>query len=218
MRAPGTYSLLRVVGCRVNGVNHTTALMRYYLVEETLVRGGNVGRQSNADAGKDLPVVRSTPDFGAFYRSEYTAVTTLTMVLTRSRSAAEDIAQDAFLRAHRDWERVARFENPEGWVRRVATNLAMSRFRRIRAEARALLRLSPRTVVDAMNPEATEFWAEVRRLPSRQAQVVALHYVEDRSVDEIAAILGVTSGSVKTHLHRARQTLASRFGTREEAP
>lgn len=177
-----------------------------------------MGQQSNADAGNDLPVVRSTPDFGAFYRSEYAAVTTLTMVMTRSQSAAEDIAQDAFLRAHRDWERVARFENPEGWVRRVATNLALSRFRRMRAEARALLRSSPRTVVDAMSPEATEFWAEVRRLPSRQAQVVALHYVEDRSVDEIAAILGVTSGSVKTHLHRARQTLASRFGTRREAP
>jgi RNA polymerase sigma factor (sigma-70 family) len=192
--------------------------MRCYLVDRVLARGGNVGRQSSADAGNDLPVVRSTPDFGAFYRSEYAAVATLTMVLTRNAAAAEDLAQDAFLRAHRDWEQVALFENPEGWVRRVATNLAMSRFRRMRAEGRALLRLSPRTTNDAMSPEATDFWAEVRRLPGRQAQVVALHYVEDRSVDEIAAILGITSGSVKTHLHRARQTLASRFGTREEAP
>ena len=173
-----------------------------------------MGRQPNSDR---VPVVRSTPDFGAFYRSEYTAVTTLTMVLTRSRAAAEDIAQDAFLRAHRDWDRVGQFDNPEGWVRRVATNLAMSRFRRLRAEAKALLRLGPPGPAP-MSPEAAEFWAEVRRLPTRQAQTIALHYIEDRSVDEIAAALEISAASVKTHLQRARSSLAERFGSMEEAP
>ena len=177
-----------------------------------------MGRQSNGNTGEPMPVVRSTPDFGAFYRREYAAVATLTMVLTRSRSAAEDIAQDAFLRAHRDWKSVGNFDNPEGWVRRVATNLALSRFRRMRAEAKALMRLQPGSATTQMSPEATEFWAEVRKLPARQAQVVALHYVEDRSVDEVADLLEITPGSVKTHLHRARQTLGTRFGSREEAP
>ena len=102
----------------------------------------------------EVPLVRSVPDFGSFYRREYPAVATLTMVLTRSRSAAEDIAQDAFLKAHRDWDRVGRFDNPEGWIRLVATNLAMSRFRRLRTEARALLRVTP-TTPSAMSPEAT---------------------------------------------------------------
>ncbi len=165
-----------------------------------------------------MPVVRSTPDFGSFYRSEYAAVTTLTLVLTRSRAAAEDIAQDAFLRAHRDWERVGRFDNPEGWVRRVATNLAMSRFRRVRAETKAILRIGVADTATEMSPEAAEFWAEVRRLPTRQAQAIALHYVEDRSVDEIAGALGISAASVKTHLQRARNSLADRFGSMEEAP
>ena len=62
-----------------------------------------------------------------------------------------------------------------------------------------------------MSPEATEFWTEVRRSPSRQAQVVALHYVEDRSVEDVADLLGITAGSVKTHLHRARESLAKHF-------
>lgn len=175
-------------------------------------------QQSDGDPDERMPLVRSIPDFGAFYRREYASVATLTMVLTRSRAAAEDIAQDAFLRAHRDWSRVGNFDNPEGWVRRVATNLAMSRFRRLRAEARALLRLNPASTTTFMSPEATEFWSVVRRLPPRQAQVVALHYVEDRSVDEIAETLAISPGSVKTHLHRARQTLAQRFGSREDAP
>ena len=165
-----------------------------------------------------MPVVRSKPDFGSFYQREYTAVTTLTMVLTRSRAAAADISQDAFLRAHRDWDRVGQFDNPEGWVRRVATNLAMSRFRRLRAETKALLRVGPERPVSTMTPEATEFWGVVRNLPVRQAQVIALHYVEDRSVDDIADALGITAASVKTHLQRGRKTLADRFGSTEEAP
>lgn len=165
----------------------------------------------------EVPLVRSVPDFDSFYRREYPRVATLTMVLTRSRAAAEDIAQDAFLKAHRDWERVGHFDSPEGWVRRVATNLAMSRFRRLRAETKALRRIGP-TTLSTMSPEATEFWAAVRKLPRRQAQVVALHYVEDRSVDEIADTLDITAASVKTHLQRARKTLADRFGSREEAP
>jgi RNA polymerase sigma-70 factor (ECF subfamily) len=187
-------------------------------VEEVLPRGGVVGSTPSGDPDDRVPIVRSVPDFGAFYRREYQAVATLTMVLTRNRAVAEDIAQDAFLRAHGDWDRVGQFDNPEGWVRRVATNLAMSRFRRLRAETRALLRIGESRWTTTMSVEATEFWAEVRHLPSRQAQVVALHYVEDRTVEDIAGILGISDGSVKTHLHRARETLAKRFGTREEAP
>ncbi|MGA9594859.1 MAG: sigma-70 family RNA polymerase sigma factor [Acidimicrobiia bacterium] len=177
-----------------------------------------MGSTANGEPDGSVPVVRSVPDFSSFYRREYRAVTTLTMVLTRSHSAAEDIAQDAFLRAQRDWERVGQFDNPEGWVRRVATNLAISRFRSMRAEAKALLRMRPVRSATTMSVEASEFWADVRRLPGRQAQVVALHYVEDRTVEDIAGILGITTGSVKTHLHRARETLAKRFGTMEEAP
>lgn len=165
-----------------------------------------------------VPLVASIPDFGSFYRREYAGVATLTMVLTRSRSAAEDLAQEAFLRAHRDWADIANHENPEAWVRRVAINLAMSHFRRLRAEARAVLRIGGRSAFIDMNPEALEFWAVVRKLPSRQAQVVALRYVEDLAVADIANTLGISEGSVKTHLHRARETLARRFGTRAEAP
>jgi RNA polymerase sigma-70 factor (ECF subfamily) len=63
-----------------------------------------------------------------------------------------------------------------------------------------------------MDLAATELWREVRRLPRRQAQTVALFYLEDRSVNDIASILRCTSGSVKQHLHRGRVTLAARLG------
>ncbi len=53
-----------------------------------------------------------------------------------------------------------------------------------------------------------EFWEAVRALPARQAQAIALHYLEDRPVAEIAEILGCAPATVKVHLHRGRRALA----------
>jgi RNA polymerase sigma-70 factor (ECF subfamily) len=60
-----------------------------------------------------------------------------------------------------------------------------------------------------------EFWTAVRRLPRRQAQVVALHYVDDLGVAATAEVLGVSVGAVKQYLFRARQVLARELGARE---
>ena len=156
--------------------------------------------------------VRTVEHFESFYRREYSPVATLAMVLSGRAAVGEDLAQESFLRAHARWDEVGSHQNPEGWVRRVTINLARSRFRRIRAEAKALTRLGiAESVVPALDSEAEQFWATVRDLPARQAQVIALHYLEDRPVAEIAEVLGVSEGSVKTHLHRARQGLAARL-------
>jgi RNA polymerase sigma-70 factor (ECF subfamily) len=62
-----------------------------------------------------------------------------------------------------------------------------------------------------MTDEHQAFWAEVRRLPRRQAQAVALHYIYDLSVVDVAEILGCSEGSVKVHLFRGRSTIAGRL-------
>ncbi len=56
-----------------------------------------------------------------------------------------------------------------------------------------------------------EFWRAIRELPRRQAQCVALRYLEDRTVAEVASILGITSSTVRVHMHFAWSTLAERF-------
>ena len=61
-------------------------------------------------------------------------------------------------------------------------------------------------------PADDDFWRAVRELPRRQAQCVALRYLEDRSFDEIAAVLGIAAPTVRVHLHAARSTLAIRLG------
>lgn len=142
-----------------------------------------------------------------FFRDEYPAVVSLVYGLSGSRAAAEDVAQEAFLRAHRDWVRVEAMDSPQGWVRRVAINLATSRWRRLRAEASALARPSPDVSLVPPDDHLSAFWQEVRRLPTRQAQAVALHYLEDMPVDEIAAVLGVAEGTVKALLSQGRERL-----------
>lgn len=154
------------------------------------------------------PPVRLPGEFEAFYRDEYGAVVALVNVLSGSRWAAEDLAQEAFLRTYRDWNRVGRMDSPQAWVRRVAINLAHSRFRRLRSEAAARLRLSAQTtVLDPLPPEEEAFWDEVRRLPRRQSRAIALRYVADLSVAEIADTMELAEGTVRALLHQGRTRL-----------
>jgi RNA polymerase sigma-70 factor (sigma-E family) len=154
--------------------------------------------------------VRLSGPFEYFYLQEYPTVVALAYALSGSRAGAEDIAQEAFLRAYRDWDRVGSYEHQAAWVRRVAANLATSGLRRRLVEAQALTRLAGRwePTVDPLPAESAEFWAAVRALPRRQAQAVALYYFQDLSVQETATVLGCSEGTVKAHLAKARRALA----------
>ncbi len=156
-------------------------------------------------------------DFDAFFRREYRALVGLAVVLTGDRAAAEDLAQDALLAAHRKWSEVAEYDDPGAWVRRVVANRSASSWRRRTRELRAMTRLRSRAVdVDPpLEPPDDEFWDAVRALPARQAQCVALLYLEDRSTAEIAEILGIAPGTVRVHLHEARTTLARQLSERD---
>jgi RNA polymerase sigma-70 factor (sigma-E family) len=168
-----------------------------------------------ARAGRDgePEAVRLPGRFEYFYLQEYPMVVALAYALSGSRTGAEDIAQEAFLRAYRDWDRVSSYEHQAAWVRRVAANLATSGLRRRLVEARALARLADRwePTVDPMPAENAEFWAAVRALPARQAQAVALYYLEDLSIQQTATVLGCAEGTVKAHLAKARRALARRL-------
>ncbi|MGH2572717.1 MAG: RNA polymerase sigma factor [Actinomycetota bacterium] len=139
-----------------------------------------------------------------------------------SRAAAEDAVQEALARA---WERSNRGElirSLKAWVARVAINLVRSGFRRARAERRARERLG-RQVAGAAS-EASPLGghdevADLRRalaiLPRRQREATVLRYYLDMDVKEIADVLGVTEGTAKTTLFRARHALADALGERE---
>lgn len=152
--------------------------------------------------------------FDAFYQRHFHSVVALVYVLAGSRWAAEELAQEAFVAVYRRWDQIATYESPEAWVKRVAMNHAVSRVRRRAAEARALVRVVAKREAPSLGlpPPDADFWAAVRKLPTMQARVVALHYCDDLPVTTIAEVLGVADGTVKTHLHRARGALAVALG------
>src|SRR5215208_1604578 len=161
---------------------------------------------------EDEPVV-----FDDLYAAEYPAMMALGYNLTGNHAEAEDLVQEAFLRAHQRWSSVAAYDRPGAWIRRVVVNLATSRSRRIKSSARTMLRVQSQrgSGMEALSASTVEFWSAVRTLPRRQAQVVALYYEADRPVSEVAEILGCAEGTVRAHLHAARRTLASRLSEDE---
>lgn len=137
----------------------------------------------------------------------------LAYALSGSRNIAEDLAQDAFVAAHRNWEKVSHYDKPQAWVRRVVANMSVSLIRRSVREAKALSRMKgDESALAELPAEDHEFWKAVRALPKRQAQAIALHYLEDLSVNEIAEILECAEGTVKVHLHKGRKRLAGKLG------
>lgn len=119
------------------------------------------------------------------------------------RGDAEDVAQEALARAVLYWERLA--DRPEGWVVRVAANLAIDRYRRRR-------RWSSRPsdgpgTVDGLLAERLDLARALRRLPRRQREVTVLRYLADWSEQDVAHELGCSVGTVKSTGSRALRAL-----------
>lgn len=159
------------------------------------------------------PDLQDHRSYAAFYEDEFPRMVSLAFALSGSRLAAEDLAQEAMLAAHRAWDRVGIMDRPGAWTRRVVINKAASLYQRRRAEFKALVRLAPlRGAPPApLDAETESVWAEVRRLPKRQAQAVALFYLDDLPVREIALTMDCTESTVRVHLFQARKALAERL-------
>ncbi len=102
----------------------------------------SVGRGDPVRKSSEATTVGSSETFEKFYEREFPAVVGLAYALSGNRSGAEDLAQEAFLIAHRDWDRVGTYARPDVWVRRVVANLSVSVFRRRAVEAKTLARMA----------------------------------------------------------------------------
>jgi RNA polymerase sigma-70 factor (ECF subfamily) len=168
-----------------------------------------VGVEPVADPDQHASALVPT-DFDHFCAREHAAVVGLAYALCGDWGGAEDLAQDAFFAAYRRWSHLCGYDNPGAWVRRVVANRAVSRRRRLVSEAKALARVSGRTRLVVEPPSIDgDMWTAVRALPARQAQVFALTYVDDLSLDQVAEVLDIAPGTAKTHLQRARAALVA---------
>ena len=146
----------------------------------------------------------------------------LALMMTRDPAAAEEVAQDAFVRAflHVDAYNEVRPFYP--WLSTIAVRLAQNWLvRRARTASREGADLesqqaaasTPDPLGDLIEDESDRaLWRAVSALPSGERTSVILHYRQGMSVAEIASALGVTAGTVKTQLFRARRTLRTKLG------
>jgi RNA polymerase sigma-70 factor, ECF subfamily len=147
-------------------------------------------------------------DFDEFYGAAARRVVRHAYALTGNVADAQEIAQEAFARAWQRWDSVRDCDSPEAWVRRVATNLISSRFRRDRTARAAAWQLVARDIPE-ISPDTVALVTALRTLPERQRVVVVLHYLADLPVGQIAAELRCPVGSVKGWLYRGRAALAA---------
>jgi RNA polymerase sigma-70 factor, ECF subfamily len=151
----------------------------------------------------------SGADFDAFYLATIRRVVLYLYAACGDRADAQDIAQEAFARAWQHWPKVAKYEDPEAWVRAVAWRLMINRWRGLRRWLAARARLGPPPESTAgPSPDRVAVMDALLRLPKPQRQVIALHYLLDMPVGQIATDTGTPEGTVKARLSRARATLA----------
>ena len=132
-------------------------------------------------------------------------------------AGADDVVQEALIRA---WRRRETFDPERGTPRTWLLAIVLDRARR---QARLASRWSLRVIDDEPEPDGKpapgltgiaqrlDLEAAIRRLARRQRQVIVLHYLADLSVEEIALVLDISAGSVKTHLRQARLRLQTRL-------
>lgn len=153
-------------------------------------------------------------DAAAFCAAEYPRLVGALTLYTGDQYLAEELAQEALLRACQRWERVALMESPGGWAWRVALNLAATHFRRRKVARRAreqLRRAAPTSHLDADGADAVAVRRAIAALPDRQKTALVLRYFLDLSVEETAERMDASSDAVRSLTKRAVAVLGSEF-------
>lgn len=152
-------------------------------------------------------------EFEAFYPGAYRRLTGALWVMGVPAAQVDDVAQEAMVRLYGKWDRVARYEHPDAWLRTVAWRIWIStaRRRRVAASFRKREEEQAKNQQHSQVPPDQDLVLDVKRaleeLPAHHREVVALHYLLDLSVAEISHELGVAEGTIKSRLSRARALL-----------
>jgi RNA polymerase sigma-70 factor (sigma-E family) len=149
--------------------------------------------------------------FQVFFERHHADLARLAYLITGDTNAAEDIAADSLVEIWRHWARVEAAENPLAYARGVLANLARNWIRRQSRERSGLLNLK-RFAVEFRGsdlPAVLDVREALRRLPLRRRECLVLRYAFDVPEREVAAILGISVGTVKSQTSRAAEQLAS---------
>jgi RNA polymerase sigma-70 factor (ECF subfamily) len=153
-----------------------------------------------------LTGAHSPSEFDSFVLRSRGALLSYAFAITGDLQTAQDITQETFLRAWRMWGTLRSYEKPEAWCRRIAHNLAIGRWRRLKGR-----RTWFESSAETSEPDIAylDVSTALRNLSRDQRNVVIMFYVLDMSTAEIAGELEVSEGTVKSWLHRGRSRIQS---------
>ena len=158
-------------------------------------------------------------DLDTLFRAHYGRLVRALSLVAGSQEAAADAVQEAFVKAHLHWRRVQRYDDPVGWIRRVAINKLRDENRRQGRKDRAVERLQGEIRSEGVQwSDGADAGALLAELPRQQRLAMALFYVEGLSVAEVAEALEITDGAVRFHLHQGRARLRGVVGDLKETP
>jgi RNA polymerase sigma factor (sigma-70 family) len=156
---------------------------------------------------------RVANNFASFYEEAAPGIFSLARVM--AGDDGEDLAAEAFARALVRWPEVSGYDRPDAWIRRVLVNLVVSRQRRKRVREAFTRRAAPgsldRSLSDAVDDRVV-LAAAIRQLSPMQRAVVALRFLHDSPIGDVAAALGISRSAASVHLARALENLRRNLG------
>ncbi|MGP3982106.1 SigE family RNA polymerase sigma factor [Streptomyces sp. KR80] len=228
-RAPGRGPGDKRVGSCVRGTGRTK--LPFMVAIDSIVvrdggRGSNGGASSREGTGKRTSVpeiVDAEAAFTAYVQERRASLYATAYHLTGDRHEAEDLLQSALFSTYRAWDRISDKGAVGGYLRRTMTNLHISAWRRRKLNEYPTEEL-PETVGDQDAMRGTELravlWQALARLPELQRTMLVLRYYEGRTDPEIADILNISVGTVKSSIWRSLRRLRDdevlSFGRSEE--
>ena len=151
-------------------------------------------------------------DFSAYAAEAWARLYRRAFLLAGHHADAEDLAQQTLIRARRHWAKVAGAGSPDAYVTRILTNVYLSSRRRARV-GREVLRAVPETAAEpSLSPIHGDLWPHLQGLPPRQRAVVVLRFYEDLAERDVAEVLGISVGTVKSTTHKALAHLRVALG------
>jgi RNA polymerase sigma-70 factor (sigma-E family) len=156
-------------------------------------------------------------EFRDFFAAQYARLCWLGLLLTGDQVEAEELAQEALVRTWWRWV-VHRPDDPAAYARKVLVNRRRSLLRRARVESRFLARTRMDPVPPPGDEQAMVLWQAVQGLPPRQRAVLVLRFHEDLTEAEVARLLGLPLGTVKSLAHRGLARLRERLGSPDLDP
>lgn len=213
--ADATPSQLNLEGALADTPSPEGEVKRLMLLGTTYRRLAYVSRQERrtcvwAEGCDEL----TEDEFTDFYIARKPQLVRALYLQTGDAGKAEEIAQEAFIRAWTSRTSLT-VSDPVRWLLRVAFRLAVSNWRRQTHLESLLIRHDLRTDISPPPAEIVEARILVSTLPTDHKAAIILYYFEDLSLTEVAEVLGLPAGTVKSRLHRARSALQEQYDVKE---